>query len=37
MDKAVTEASPMAKSGDEDTRDARFVDDGDDDSIRESA
>ncbi len=37
MDAAVTEASPMAKSGDEDARDERFVDDGDDDSIRESA
>jgi small subunit ribosomal protein S6 len=36
MDAAVTEPSPMAKSGDEE-RDARFVDDGDDDSLSASA
>jgi small subunit ribosomal protein S6 len=36
MDKAVTEASPMARSSDEE-RDARFVDDGDDDGVSPSA
>jgi small subunit ribosomal protein S6 len=36
MDKAVTEPSPMAKSSDEE-RDARFVDDGDDDGVSQSA
>ena len=36
MDKAVTEPSPMAKSSDEE-RDARFVDDGDDDVVSQSA
>jgi small subunit ribosomal protein S6 len=36
MDAAVTEPSPMAK-GDEDARDERFIDDGDDDSARDSA
>jgi len=37
MDKAVTEPSPMAKSGDDDGRDDRFADDGDDDSLAQSA
>lgn len=37
MDAAVTEPSPMAKSGDEDARDERFADDGDDDSASQSA
>src|SRR5262245_9494618 len=36
MDKAVTEPSPMAKSSDEE-RDARFVDDGDDEGASASA
>jgi small subunit ribosomal protein S6 len=36
MDAAVTEPSPMAKSGDEE-RDERFVDDGEDDSVSQSA
>ena len=36
MDKAVTEPSPMAKSSDEE-RDARFVDDGDDEGVSQSA
>ena len=36
MDKAVTEASPMARSTDE-SRDERFADDGDDDSPAASA
>jgi small subunit ribosomal protein S6 len=37
MDAGVTEPSPMAKAGDEDARDERFVDDGDDDSASQSA
>ena len=36
MDAAVTEPSPMAK-GDDEQRDERFVDDGDDDSPRADA
>ncbi|HEY7640001.1 MAG TPA: 30S ribosomal protein S6, partial [Steroidobacteraceae bacterium] len=36
MDAAVTEPSPMAK-GDDEGRDERFVDDGDDDSARADA
>jgi small subunit ribosomal protein S6 len=36
MDKAVTEPSPMAKSSDEE-RDARFIDDGEDDAVSQSA
>jgi small subunit ribosomal protein S6 len=36
METAVTEPSPMAK-GDDETRDARFADDGDDDSASPSA
>jgi small subunit ribosomal protein S6 len=36
MDAAVTEPSPMAK-GDDETRDERFADDGDDDSPRADA
>src|SRR5690606_33564104 len=36
MDKAVTERSPMAKAGDDDARDERVADDGDD-AVRESA
>jgi small subunit ribosomal protein S6 len=36
MDAAVTEPSPMAK-GDDESRDERFADDGDDDSPRDAA
>ena len=36
MDAAVTEPSPMAK-GDDETRDERFIDDGEDDSPRADA